>query len=819
MNTKIKLLSAVTLILMGSSVFANNEGEWSASNLKNYDGGDIVTVGNKKYQCTTDIHASKWCQLAAYKPNGIYGDDAWNEISNSDPDPDPQPNPDPTPTPDPQPNPDPSSCDTPPEDVAEFIPQGPKNWSGYAKDAFIKFEGAIYQLTDWWTASSPKQDSDWKLCSADVNNEVAFLSIKIPERPNYISEDEKPDIVIFKHDGNNRVEVAEKTDANWGETLSLQVVPGELEVYIPNIDGNIGSANPANISIEKDQTKDVKISFQAAAPAEEGSLTIKFNSSTSPNSLVRFTVFDEDNNIVKSDFTDFSSPIIFDDLPAQENGTKYKVVVDSYTQGNFKYSAEAQETTVYRHNNSNVEFNFESTPLETNSVKFNTSGLPEGKKLILNISSSDGDSQEFIIDANGENNFEVPQNGKTYTITATHLSGLLVKISDTTFTADGSDKVINVNIQESGPASDTIAATYFSLWGGNTSYSVDGKQIVTKPVSIDLQKYPDYCQNTSNPDRGLCDYNVLIMAFIITGDDGKMKLALANPGPGGSSDTYNDANIKAFISYMKNQGKHVLVSIGGQYFHMNWDTFNSSGKKEIMDIIDKYGFDGLDIDLEGHAIPNNTADLQSAIAGFKDIVNHYRNEGIDFWLTAAPEWPYIIPYTYGTGQYASHSYANGGYIELMNGIGMDKFNYVWPQMYNQGPANGITGYEKDANGYYKKVVPSDGMAKFLASMAWQATDEGFAANAGDLDRQVRIPLNKFVLGIPATGGAAGGNDIYVATPSDIAKAWDLMQQQNSVAAGFMDWSADFDAMTINDGDLKAGYSHTPWSTVKAIISK
>ena len=80
MNTKIKLLSAVTIILMGSSAFANDEGEWSTNNLKNYNGGDIVSIDGKKFQCTRDIHASKWCQLAAYKPTGIYGSDEERDI-------------------------------------------------------------------------------------------------------------------------------------------------------------------------------------------------------------------------------------------------------------------------------------------------------------------------------------------------------------------------------------------------------------------------------------------------------------------------------------------------------------------------------------------------------------------------------------------------------------------------------------------------------------------------------------------------------------------------------------------------------------------
>jgi hypothetical protein len=46
-----------------------------------------------------------------------------------------------------------------------------------------------------------------------------------------------------------------------------------------------------------------------------------------------------------------------------------------------------------------------------------------------------------------------------------------------------------------------------------------------------------------------------------------------------------------------------------------------------------------------------------------------------------------------------------------------------------------------------------------------------------------------------------------------------MQDSNAVAVGFMDWSADFNAMDIKDDDLSPRHSHTPWATVEVIMNK
>ena len=356
-------------------------------------------------------------------------------------------------------------------------------------------------------------------------------------------------------------------------------------------------------------------------------------------------------------------------------------------------------------------------------------------------------------------------------------------INDSGLTATG---VVTVTIKGKSSFS-KVNATYWSAWGGNESYPTNGK--IIKSVGIEMDKV-----DTA--------YNVIITAFIIT-KDGNYELALGDPGDNTGS-AFTKEKVKEYIVKTKAQGRKVLVSLGGAEFDMvlsNNDDANKF-KTQVSDIIDEYGFEGLDIDFEASLINRGQININLFADSITEIVNDYRSKGIDFWLTAAPEWPYIIPYTYGP----DHQMAGSFYLNLISRINLDNFNYIWPQTYNQGSANGVT----DFNG--SKVVPGDGMDKFLAAIAWGiTTTEGYNANGGN---GLFIPKEKLALGIPATDGASGGNGLYTVTSEDLRNAWNLMTQENVKIAGLMNWSVDWDAMEIKDGDLSYGYTHYPWEIGK-----
>jgi len=343
------------------------------------------------------------------------------------------------------------------------------------------------------------------------------------------------------------------------------------------------------------------------------------------------------------------------------------------------------------------------------------------------------------------------------------------------------------------PQLSKINATYWCAWGGNESYPTNGSTIYSNGIPMD--------QIDSS-------YNVIITAFIIT-SNGNFELSLGDPS-NNTTNPFSKAAIKEYITKTKAQGRKVLVSLGGAEFDLKIQNASDANKyrDQVSAIITEYGFEGLDIDIESSLINKQQIDVNLLANSTLEIINNFKAQNIDFWLTAAPEWPYVIPYTYGSAPYSSHPLASDFYKNLINKIGIDNFNYIWPQTYNQGSANGVTGYDKS------KVTPGNGMDRFLAAMAWAGTTtEGFSNN-GSIG--ILIPSEKFVLGIPATDGAAGGNGLYTVTEQQIKNAWEQMQSENTQISGFMNWSADWDAKEIKDGELSVNYSHQPWGTGKKI---
>jgi len=266
-----------------------------------------------------------------------------------------------------------------------------------------------------------------------------------------------------------------------------------------------------------------------------------------------------------------------------------------------------------------------------------------------------------------------------------------------------------------------INATYWSAWGGNESYPTNGKTIYSQGIEM---------------DKIDSSYNVIVTAFIIT-KDGNYELALGDPSSNTGSQ-FNKEKVIEYITKTKAQGRKVLVSLGGAEFDLVIQSADDvlKFKDQVSQIIDEYGFEGLDIDIEASLIGRGQIDAGLFGNAVSDIVDSYRSSGVDFWLTAAPEWPFVIPYTYGTGgPWATRVLAGSFYMDLIEIINLDKFTYIWPQMYNQGTGNGITDFNDS------KIIPGDGMGNFIAAMAWAATtDAGYSANSWGAGYQVNLTI-------------------------------------------------------------------------------
>lgn len=685
MKAQYKILTVATMALMGS--YGYSAEKWSTSSLSSYGAGDKVELAGKTYQCKP-WPASGWCSIAAYKPNGTYGSDAWEEVAGDSSNNGGSDSSTDTPTDDSATNSDGSdnnsgseACPAVPEQVEEFKPQGPGNWNGYSKDAFVRFEGAIYKLTDWWTASSPQQNSDWKLCEAGQAQEKATLSITI-NRPSFISEDESPSVVIFKNENSNQIEVAEVTDAQWNTPFNLEVPAGDLQIFIPAIDGNTGSADTTDITLAKNETKSVEVNYQQAAPAEEGSLSITFNGSDKPNDSVHYKILDNAGNIVRNGYTDFSSPLTVDNLPASDSGTKYKISFDDYIQGGYKYSANDINVTVYRHNTSDVNFEFAKAALPTQQVSLNVSGLPEDKQAILTLANDKGQTKEIQLNSNKDSyNFELPSDDTTYQITLSTIVGYSAFVSANSIFADSNNSSthnLSIEFREK--------QTSDSNWPDRVVVGyVRGYDAIwkTQPDTTDdmISKAADH------------GYNVFVYSF-------------AGQKPGGEvffTDWKQSMidKLDTQIPIIHNKNGIALLAIGGAVNFFDVDMSGDkaiSGGKAMAKFLADYGFDGLDIDVEH---PNASATGENFLRYLEAMREEYQKlTGKAEFVTAAPQITgHVGNYPGGNAKFAEKIYTQSFMDKA-------KLDAVFVQTYNQY-----------------------GGAKFLGK---QGTDVGFLTNVFNL---------------------------------------------------------------------------------------
>jgi len=252
-------------------------------------------------------------------------------------------------------------------------------------------------------------------------------------------------------------------------------------------------------------------------------------------------------------------------------------------------------------------------------------------------------------------------------------------------------------------------------------------------------------------------YNIIIVAFMNIGENGIPTFKPAY---------MSDEQFIAMVDMQKCQGREVLISLGGAGYYI---ALTRDDKREFIReairVIDKYGFTGIDIDLEAEAII--AADNQTVIPeALIEIKNHYLNRGKNFMITMAPEFPYLR----GTnGLYAP-------YIQKLEGY----YDIIFPQYYNQG-GDGIWSYELNM---WLRSDSNEYKAEFLYTLT-----NAIVTGTQDF---IRIPADKFAIGLPASPSAAGNG--YVTNPDDVYNAFDRLDSEGKHIRGLMTWSINQDAV-------------------------
>ncbi|MFE7628612.1 chitinase [Streptomyces sp. NPDC057509] len=255
-------------------------------------------------------------------------------------------------------------------------------------------------------------------------------------------------------------------------------------------------------------------------------------------------------------------------------------------------------------------------------------------------------------------------------------------------------------------------------------------------------------------------YNVINAAFPVILSDGTVQWE-------DGMDSTVKVPTPAEMCEAKASGLTTLMSIGGATAGIDLSSSAVADRfvDTVVPILQKYNFDGIDIDIEtglsGTGDINQLSPSQSNLIRIIDGV--LARMPSNFGLTMAPETAYV------TGGSVVYGSIWGAYLPIVKKYA-DNGRLWWLNMqYYNGSMYGCSGDSYSAG-----------------------TVEGFTAQTDCLDKglviqgtTIRVPYDKQVPGLPAQAGAGGG---YMA-PGLVSQAWN---HYGDSLKGLMTWSLNWD---------------------------
>lgn len=265
---------------------------------------------------------------------------------------------------------------------------------------------------------------------------------------------------------------------------------------------------------------------------------------------------------------------------------------------------------------------------------------------------------------------------------------------------------------------------------------------------------------------------------------------------------YDEKEFIDDIAYLQSKGKKVVLSLGGAEgtIHVHTDEAREKFMTSLTGLIDKFGFDGIDIDLEGGSgmilepgdtdLKNpTTPQIVNFIKIIKDLVAIY---GDEFIISMAPELSYV--------QGGNTGYSNnwGAYLPLIDAV-RDELDYLQVQHYNCGGNMALDG------AFYNQ-----GTADFQVAMVDMLL-QGFETRASKNSFFEPLRQDQVVIGVPASQqGTLMPNSGYI-PPEEMLKALNYLVHGKSYGGsykmvgekypnlrGIMTWSINWDMVNNNE---------------------
>ena len=337
----------------------------------------------------------------------------------------------------------------------------------------------------------------------------------------------------------------------------------------------------------------------------------------------------------------------------------------------------------------------------------------------------------------------------------------------------------------------------------NGIFNVTNSEFIPLPSGDIVLGYAHSWENSGAPflyfnEMVNTNYNVIMYSFIETiGQNGYSPQLTVNSNRYLTDGVYNSQLIKDDINSLRDQGIPVIVSIGGQNGHVELATEAEKDEfvEGLIEIVDEFGFDGIDLDFEGSSMNFDAGSLtdfsytgisgypklKNVVDAFKEIKQHY---GDKFILTCAPEVAYV------QGGYSHYTNNIGSFLPILHNL-RDELDLVMVQLYNTGSMNAMNGSA------YSSAIPD-----FIVSMSDMLIQGFNLASTGFYFSG--LPASKVMVALPACTSAAGSGYIE---PTELIKALDylrygtdfpgrtytLLDETHPNLRGVMTWSVNWDA--------------------------
>ncbi|MGW0431230.1 chitinase [Micromonospora sp. NPDC003197] len=365
--------------------------------------------------------------------------------------------------------------------------------------------------------------------------------------------------------------------------------------------------------------------------------------------------------------------------------------------------------------------------------------------------------------------------GQRHTFTNRSWNGSIVPGGSVSFgfLASGSGSPLNCTLNGQpcgGGANPTGSPTATPTATPTASPTVSPTTPPTDPPTDGLPRHflTGYWHNFVNPAVELrlrdvpTDYDLVAVAFAeATSTPGAVTFNV-DPGLSAAVGGYTNADFKADVATLHARGKKVIISVGGEAGRVSVSDASSAVNfsNTVYQLIQEYGFDGVDIDLENGLNPTYMA---QALRSLRSRV------GSGLIITMAPQ----------TIDMQSPSVS---YFKLALDI-KDILTVVHTQFYNSGSMLGC-----DQNAAYPQ-----GTVNFMTALACIQLEAG-------------LRPDQVALGLPAGPGAAGGG---VVAPALVNQALDCLARATNCGSfrpprtypgirGAMTWSVNWDVANGNN---------------------